>query len=76
VQAECPVPEVKSHAYLERGKEKQEIVGELCLLVSAVEAKPYTWLKWITFLGMSIIIKQTHISDSTISEHVKSDKNL
>jgi hypothetical protein len=36
---------VKSRGLLERGKEKQEIVGKLCLLVSSVEAKPDKSLK-------------------------------
>jgi hypothetical protein len=36
---------VKSSGLLERGKEKQEVVGELCLLVSSVETKPSTSLK-------------------------------
>jgi hypothetical protein len=64
VQAEYPVSGVKSSGLLERGKEKQEVIGELCLLVCSVETKPNTSLK--SFLEMNIIIRQTHISDLMI----------
>ena len=76
MQAERPMSGVKSRGLLERGKEKQEVVGELCLLVRSVETKPNISLKWITFLEMSIIIKQTHISDLTNRKHVQYDKPL
>ena len=45
VHAECRMSEVKSRALLERGNEKQEVVGELYLLVSSVETKPNSSLK-------------------------------
>jgi hypothetical protein len=75
MQTERPMSRVKSRGLLERGNEKQEVVGKLCLIVSSGEAKPDTSLKWITFLETSIIIKQTHINDLTIRKHVKYDKN-
>ena len=73
VQTECPMSGVKSRGLLERGKEKQEVVGELCLLVSSVETKPNTSLK--SFLQMNIIIRQTLEDPLTCKIKVKVSRN-